>query len=236
VHEVDAPGDGLDAVDDAGEVLPAGVRVAGVQAEADEVHVAALGQHVPQPADPIQRPGHRVVATGGVLDQDRQRRGHALERLAPVVVADAGVVVLEDVAAVHDQALGPDRRRGRRLVGEDLAAGDADPVVGRGDVDEVGRVHVEVDPGLLRGCTQRGRAPVVRDLRSLPALGVAEEELREVRAAGGRLGDRVDLVDVGTDSQRGRAGSRRRHDPTLTPRSDRRPVDGFPGVRRAAVG
>ena len=146
VHEVDAPGDGLDPVDDAGEVLPAGVRVAGVQAEADEVHVAALGQHVPQPADAVQGRGpsrcrHRRCSRSGSATagssartscascRSRRRGSSSLRTWPPCTI----------------RPLAPIDGRGRGLVGEDLAAGDADPVVRRGDVDQVGRVHVEVD-------------------------------------------------------------------------------------------
>jgi hypothetical protein len=107
------------------------------------------------------------------------------------------------VPAVHDQALGADLGCRSRLVLEDLAAGDADPVVRRGDVHQVGRVHVEVEVGRLGSGAQGGRPTGVRDLGALPALRVTQEELREVGAARGRLGDRVLLVDVGADPQPG---------------------------------
>src|SRR6185312_13841764 len=56
VHQVDPAGDGLDPVHDAGQVLAAGMRVAGVQAEARSV----LADRVPQFGDPVQVPGHRL--------------------------------------------------------------------------------------------------------------------------------------------------------------------------------
>ena len=93
VHEVDAAGDGQHAVDDAGQVLAAGVRVTGVEAEAD----AELADRVPQPGQPVEAAGHGVVAAGGVLDEHWQREpaavlGRAGEGLAPVVDADRRVV------------------------------------------------------------------------------------------------------------------------------------------------
>ena len=107
------------------------------------------------PGDPLEVAGHRVVAAGGVLDQQRQLDVGRLDRLAPVVEALRGVVVLVDVAAVHDQALRADRRRGVDVLLEQLARRDPDPVVGGGDVDEVGRVDVEVDarPPRRRPCS-----------------------------------------------------------------------------------
>jgi hypothetical protein len=117
------------------------VGVAGVEAEADAGEAADA---VPQPGEGVEAAGHRVVAAGGVLDEDRQRRLHPLEGLDPVLDADLGAVALRHVTAVHDQALRADGGRGRRVVEQDLAGRDADLVVGAGDVDDVRRVDVEV--------------------------------------------------------------------------------------------
>ena len=130
VHEVDAAGDGQHPVDDADQILAAGVRVAGVEAEAG----TELADRVPEPGQPVEAPGHRVVAAGGVLDQDRQPEatlvGGAGERLAPVVEADRGIVAGVHVPAVHDQPLRADLGCGRLgVLAEQLAAGDADAVV-----------------------------------------------------------------------------------------------------------
>ena len=70
VDQVDPAGDRLDPVDQAEQVLAAGVGVAGVQAEADLV----VAERVPEPGQRVEPAGAGVVAAGGVLDQDRQRR------------------------------------------------------------------------------------------------------------------------------------------------------------------
>src|SRR5690606_19612618 len=108
-----------------------------------------------------------------------------------------------DVAAVHDQALGADLRGRVHVLLEQLAGGDPDAVVRGRDVDDVRRVDVQVDAGGLGRRTQGTGPTVVPDLGALVVLGVPEEELDEVGAAGDGLGDRVGLVDVGTDAQGG---------------------------------
>ena len=72
---------------------------------------------------------------------------------------------------------------------------------GRRDVEDVGRVDVEVDAGGRGVGAQGGGPPAYATVGRLPALRVAEEELHEVGPAGGGLRERVDLVDVGTDAQ-----------------------------------
>jgi len=139
VYEVDPPGDGQHPLDQVQEILATGVGVAGVQAEADVVPV----ESVPEPGQRVQPAGHREVSAGGVLDQDGQRRGHPLEGLAPVLHTHGRVIARADMAAVHDQPAGADRRRCLGVLVQDLPARDADLVVRRRDVDDVGRVHVE---------------------------------------------------------------------------------------------
>ena len=128
-------------------------------------------------------------------------RSVALDRLAPVVEALGRVVLVGHVPAVHDQALGADLGGGVDVLLEQLAARDPLAVVGRGDVDQVGRVHVEVDAGGLGVGLERGGAALVGEDRSLVALRVAEEELHQRRVARLGLGDRVGLLDVGTDAE-----------------------------------
>ena len=92
VDQVDPAGDRLDPVDEAEQLLAAGVGVAGVQAEADLV----VADRVPEPGQRVEPPGAGVVAAGGVLDQDRHAEaagvGRVREGLAPVVEADGQVV------------------------------------------------------------------------------------------------------------------------------------------------
>ena len=66
VDEVDAAGDGQDALDGVDQLLAGGVGVAGVEAEAD----AGVADVVPQPGDRVEVAGHGVVAAGGVLEVD----------------------------------------------------------------------------------------------------------------------------------------------------------------------
>ena len=94
-----------------------------------------------------------------------------------------GVVVPEHVAAVHDHALGADLGGRVQDLLQRACGRDADPVVGRGDVERIGRVHVEVDAGRLGVGLERLGPAGVRDGRALPALRVAEEELRQGRRA-----------------------------------------------------
>ena len=72
-----------------------------------------------------------------------------------------------------------DLGRGVHVLLEQLAARDPDAVVGGGDVDDVRRVHVEVDARRLGVRPQAGGASGVPDLGALVALRVAEEELHE---------------------------------------------------------
>ena len=199
MHQVDAAGDLQHVLDHGLQGVAAGVGVAGVEAEPDLVGALGRGDGVEDPVDALEVAGHRVVAAGGVLDEQRQLDVGGLHRLAPVVEADGRVVVLVDVAAVDDQSLGADRGRRVDVLLEELARGDPDPVVGRGDVDDVGRVDVEVDARRGRVVPQSVGASGVADLGTLVALRVAEEELHEARAPGPRLGDRVGLVDVRAD-------------------------------------
>src|SRR3954454_11904895 len=82
---------------------------------------------------------------------------------------------------------------------EELAAWDPDPVVRGRDVDDVRRMHVEVDAVLLGGTTQPIGSSGVLELGAFVALGVAEEELRERRPACDGLPHRVGLRDMGAD-------------------------------------
>jgi len=168
--------------------------VAGVQHEPG----TELPHGVPQPGHRAQLAGHGVVATGGVLDQHRDAEpavaGLPGERRAPVVDTGGRVVRGQHVATVHDHAGRPDRRRGPRVLAEQRTAGDADPVVRQGDVDDVRRVHEDGDVGAEQRLGVRTR------LRRLPALRIGEEHLDGVgvhlRGAGQRAAA-VQLVRLG---------------------------------------
>jgi hypothetical protein len=130
------------------------------------------------------------------------------------------------VTAVDDQPGSPDVGGQRRVLGQDLATRDADPVVRRRDVDDVGRVDVDRDVG---GPQDLGVGP---GLRLLPVLRVAEEELNQVGTALARLGQRVGFfgvrTHVGADQRDGLGhaveprGLPPKGDRSVTPRRNRR--------------
>ena len=186
VHQVDAAGDALDPVDGVDERLARRPGMAGVQAEAD----ALVADVVPQPGDGVEVAGHRVVAAGGVLQVDGDFRLQLVERLAPALETVVEIVVVGDVAAVHDHRRGIDV--GRRVAGvlQDLARRDAHAVVGRGDVDQVRRVHVDRQGRRLRASAASSRG------LGLPALRVAEEELHHVGVLGRGCGQRILRADM----------------------------------------
>ena len=129
VDEVDPAGDRQHAFDDADEVLAARVRVAGVEAEADVVDVSAITSQSRASAS-----NRRAIAwsppavfsmSTGTVDSSRS---NVLRQLSK---PDLDVVVGADVPAVDDHRRARrSSRRHRALVCEDLAAGDADLVVG----------------------------------------------------------------------------------------------------------
>src|SRR5690606_38601563 len=108
VNEIDSSGDRLHPVHDVEQILAAGMRVAGVQAE---THVE-LADRVPQPGQVLQPAGAGVVPARGVLDQygggEAAGLGRVHEGLAPVVDAGGQVVAGAHVSSVHDESLRAD--------------------------------------------------------------------------------------------------------------------------------
>src|SRR5579875_5260 len=199
VHQVDPAGDRLDTVHDAIQILAAGQGVTGVQAESDVV-VQAPGYGLPEPGQGVQPSGHRPVAAGRVLDQHRHRPLDPLDRLAPVLVAGGRIDPGVHVAAVHDQALGPDGGGRRQMLAEQFAAGDADPVVRGGHVDPVRGVHEHLDARLGERVLHRGRV-AAREYRRLPVLRVTKKELCDGSIALFGLGQRIFPADVCPDAR-----------------------------------
>ena len=194
VDQVDPPGDRPDVVDDGRQVPAGGPRVAGVEHEAG----AELAHRVPEPGDRLQLPRHRVAAAGRVLDEQRQGETAVLrlvrERLAPVVDPHGRVVLGQDVTAVHDHPAGADRRGRLRVLGQQLPARNADPVVGGGHVEHVRRVDDHHDVALQQLVGVRAW------FRALVALRVGQEDLHAVGVHLGGPGERpavVELVVVG---------------------------------------
>ncbi len=223
VHKVDASGDRRDVLHGGGQVDARCVRVTGVENESRP----EFPDGVPESRDRLEVPGHRLVAAGGVLDQDRQRKAAVLrlpgEDLAPVVKTHRRVGVRGDVAAVHDQ---PHRTQGRRRGGvrtEELATRDPDPVVRRRDVEHVRGVDEDRQPGRTKRIGVRVR------LGALPALRVREEDLHTIRAGLPCLVHGVGVVLAGADmytehrhAGQGNGAPRRRSRATARRRAARR--------------
>ncbi len=210
VHEVDPAGDRHDLLDRVRQLDPGRVGVAGVQAEPDVLRTA---DHVPEPGDVVQRARHGPVAASRVLDQQRNRPRDLVDRLGPVEQPVLRVVLGRDVAAVHDQALGSDRRGSLELLLDDGPARVPDPVVGARQVHRIGRMNIDVDPRLCPGPPDLRR--VAGDDRGLPVLRVAKKELRRVGPGGDGFLERVVDVKVGSDARRWHASE---------PRTPRAPI------------
>jgi len=97
------------------------------------------------------------------------------------------------VPAVHDHTAGAHLHGGGGVLREELAGGDADPVVRRGDVDDVRGVDEHADVG---GADLLG---IVSRLGRLVALRVGQEELHEVRADLPRRPERVAVAHMRAD-------------------------------------
>ena len=166
--------------------------MAGVEAEAD----ALVADVVPQAGDGVEVPGHRMVAARGVLQVHGNVGLEVLQRLAPAVEAGLPVVVV-GVAAVHDHRRRVDLRGRVAGVLQDLARRDAHPVVGRRDVDQVRRMHVQ------RHARRLQHLRVLAGFGLLPALRVAEEELHHIGAVGLGIGQGVVSVDMRTNKHVG---------------------------------
>jgi hypothetical protein len=146
----------------------------------------------------IELASDRVVAAGGVLDQDGEWQAAVLfgvlERLAPVLEAGRQVGARTDVAAVHDQALRTELGGRLGVRHHQLAARDADPVVQRRDVHDVRRMDVDVHVG------RPERVGVLARFRRFVALRIGQEELNRVRLAVDGRGERCGGVDVSSDA------------------------------------
>src|SRR5699024_3000774 len=128
VDQVDAPGGGQDAVDQALELLPAGVGVAGVQTEAHGITALGAAHRLPQASQLRHATCHRMLPAGGVLDEDRRACLELIHGLAPVVEADLFVLVGAHVPAVHHHSGRTDLGGQVHVLLQQFAARDPDPV------------------------------------------------------------------------------------------------------------
>ena len=108
-------------------------EVTGVEAETD----AEVSDLRPQPLDHLHLSRHGIAPSRCVLDQQRHHRLAGVQRLAPAGKPGVDLLVFLHVAAMDDHRSRSDLLGGGAGVGQDLAAGYADPVVGRHDVDQV---------------------------------------------------------------------------------------------------
>src|SRR4051794_24688265 len=173
--------------------LAGGMRVAGVEAEAELDVGLGRGDRLPQPRQRVEAPGDGIVAAGGVLDEDGHVGLQHLERARPA--ADALVDAVLGVAAVDDHGGGAGLRGPVTGLLENLARPVADVAARRAHVDEVRRVDVQRHPGgpeLVRVLARR---------RLGPALRVGQEDLDTVSAEAGGLLERPLATEMGSDDR-----------------------------------
>src|SRR6188508_1615527 len=103
MNQINAAGDRLDSINETHQFLTAGMSMACVEAEADRVTTFGRPDCIPESSNALQAAGHRIVTASGVLDEQRHAHLKTVDALTPVVEADGGIVVLEDMAAVHNQ-------------------------------------------------------------------------------------------------------------------------------------
>ena len=101
------------------------------------------------------------------------------------------------MTAVDDHAQGADGCGGRGVLGQQLAARDADAVVGRRDVEHVRRVDDDHDVALHE------RVGVRPWFRALVALRVGQEDLHAVGVHLRRAGQRTAAVELVVAGQAG---------------------------------
>jgi hypothetical protein len=82
---------------------------------------------------------------------------------------------------------------------QQLAAGNADPVVRGGDIEPVRRMHVEIDAARFGLGTQSRGATAEGDHRSVPTLRIPEKELDEISFPIGRRCEWIPLFDMCAD-------------------------------------
>ena len=143
VHQVDPAGDRLDPVDGRAEVDAAGPGVAGVEAEAD---VDTLGrQRVPEPAIASSwraiawsPPAVFSISTGSLMSV----ASNVLRQLSKPFAGSSSSLTWPPCTI---RPLAPISAAASTCCWSSLRLRDPDPVVGRGHVDDVRRVDVEVD-------------------------------------------------------------------------------------------
>ena len=195
VHQVDAAGDRQHPLDDAGQLLAAGVargRCRGrSRAPYSPTASHSRASRSKRRAIALSPPAVFSIRIGSGKPPSS---ACARERLAPVVDADRRVVAGVDVAAVHDQPLRADLARPRRRAGR-AACGSG---CGCGCSCVATLTHVRrVDVDRQVAGPQRVGLRVLD--RLLPALRVGEEELDDLGACGLGGGNRVGRVDVRAD-------------------------------------
>ena len=206
VHQIDATGDGLDVLDRGRQVDPGGMGVAGVQDEPRHRTHPPRPRAGRSPRDAGPSPcRRRRCSRSGSAAGTRRPPPAARTPCASCRTPTAGSASAVHVAAVHDQSLGAERSGRRGVRAEQLAAGDADPVVRGRHVQHVRRVHVD-----RRGRRRAVRRPAGAASASSSPAGRRGRSARRPRPTA-RLVDGIGVVlsgaDVDTEHRHGPEGS-----------------------------
>ena len=181
LHQIDTTGGLQQSLDETVEGLATGPRMTGVQ---NQSH-AEITDLVPKSRYPLDPTCHRLVPSGGVLDQDRHVRVQGLEGLSPPDEPFLLGTVPRHMTAVHHDSGRIDLGGGVTGVLKDLSARYSNPVVVGADIDQIRSVDVDGDRGVSE-CLG-----VISGHRLLPRLRIGEEDLNQVGAPRLGLGERV---------------------------------------------
>ena len=140
-----------------------------------------------------------MLSPGGVLNEDRHLGVQAVHRLVPVREAIGRIGILDHMPAVDHHPEGSDLGGCIDVLLQQLAARNADAVVGAGHVDHEGGVHHQRQVRLLRGLAQRRCPAGELHHRALPTSWIAQGDLRNLGATHPCPRDGVFLLYVRSD-------------------------------------
>ncbi len=149
-----------------------------------------VSNHLPEPGNRFDSSGDRVVATGGVLDQDGNLGFQLQQRFSPARIGIRQRTIPGEMAAMNNYSGGADFDRRFARLGQDAPRGNPDTRGFGHDVDQVGSMDVDRERVLTK---LGGVGPGVG---LLPALGITKEDLDDVGLPGGCLTEGVLAIDV----------------------------------------
>ena len=127
----------------------------------------------------------------------------ALEQLAPVLDAFRGVLTITHVTAVHDQTDRADLGSGRSLLDHSLTRRNSDPIVQARHVQDIRRMHHDVDAAGFQVLA------LGVGLELVPLLRIGQKELNQIDAETLRGTDGVGgVADVCPDTHVSMIGGR----------------------------